>query len=71
MDVDDLTPLLKRMVDLIRPRADDLPDAVTHCKHKRNRKRNRNRAPILQTADDSSRICLCCAVLGCAVLACS
>jgi len=30
MDVDDLTPLMKQLVDLIRPKAEDVPDAVRH-----------------------------------------
>ena len=29
MDVDDLTPLMKQIVDLIRPKAEDTPDAVS------------------------------------------
>lgn len=28
MDVDDLTPLMKTIVDTIRPKAEDMPDAV-------------------------------------------
>ena len=30
MDVDDLTPLMKQLVDLIRPKAEDVPDAVRY-----------------------------------------
>lgn len=39
MDVEDLTPLMKQLVDLIRPKAEDVPDAVRHTQQLRQRGR--------------------------------
>lgn len=37
MDVDDMTPLLKSMSELIRPKAEDMPDAVRRDNEKERR----------------------------------
>ena len=66
MDVDDLTPLLKGLVDIIRPKAEDVPDAVRGEERRGRRdeaKRTRWRAPFADPfhsfASLSPHICVC------------